>query len=309
MGFFNADKTEGSAVTEGANLLSNVWGVLLETLQELWAKFISTIPGIVSAVVVIALGYLIGSAFGLLFTKFLEAIKADTHLKKAGLAHSIGFINVAHLGGGLLKWYIFATFLSQAAELVSLGPLSLSLKNFANWLPNLFIAVIIILAGLIFADMVADRMLHAKRRGVRMVSTGVRWLMILFVVLVALGQVFSPTVTDEGLTQDQKDALRQLRITEDDITALNQIGVSDEQIAAIGQAVILKELEVTDEQIAGLEQKRLGKEFLGMNPIAAIIIFIIGMLGLGIAVAFGIGFSLALKEESKSLIEEFKKNW
>ena len=298
-----------NVVTESGSVLCNILGVLSDTLRGLWGEFVSTIPGIVAAVVVIALGYLIGSAFGLLFTKLLEVLKADTHLKKAGLAHSIGFINVSHLGGGLLKWYIFATFLSQAAELVSLGQLSASLKTFADWLPNLFIAAIIILVGLVFADMVADRMLHAKRKGIRLFSGAVRWFMILFIALVAIGQIFAPTVSGDELTEDQISALEDLGVEENDITALQQIGVSDEQIAALGQVVILKEVGATDEQIAALEQKRLGSDTFGMNPIIAVILFIIGMIGLGIAIAVGIGFSLALRDESKSLIEEFKKNW
>lgn len=313
MAFCDADALNAvgstSIVTEGGSVLCNILGVLSDTLRGLLGEFVSTIPGIVAAVVVIALGYLIGSAFGLLFTKLLEMLKADTHLKKAGLAHSIGFINVSHLGGGLLKWYIFATFLSQAAELVSLGQLSASLKTFADWLPNLFIAVIIMLVGLVFADMVADRMLHAKRKGVRLFSGAVRWFMILFVALAAIGQMFAPTVSGDELTEDQVLALQELGVDEDEITALQQIGVSDEQITALGQVVILKDIGASDEQITALEQKRLGSNTFGMNPIVAIILFLIGMIGLGIAIAFGIGFSLALRDESKSLIEEFKKNW
>ena len=291
-------------------VLGQIFGVLSETLTRLWGEFVSTIPGIVSAVVVIALGYIIGSAFGLLFTKLLEAIKADTHLKRAGLAHSIGFINIAHLSGGLIKWYIFAAFLSQAAELVALGPLSISVKNFANWLPNLLIAVIIVLAGFIFADMIADRMLHAKRRGIRLFSTGVRWFMIVFVTLVALGQVFTPINSEDKLTEAQLTGLKDLGVTEKKVNALNDVGFTDEQIVTLGQIAVLDDLGVENEQlIALLEQKRTNRDFMGVNLIAAAVAFILGMVGLGIAVAFGIGFSRALKDESKSLIEEFKKNW
>ena len=147
------------------------------------------IPGFLAAAVVVVVGYVIASAFGLIFHRFLEATKVDAHLKKAGLSHSIGFINLSHLGGALLKWYIFALFLVQAAGFLRLGILSDQLSNLANWLPNLFAAAIIMLAGLVLSDMVADRMLHAKRKGVRVLSSIVRWFSIIFVALIAIEKI------------------------------------------------------------------------------------------------------------------------
>ena len=45
------------------------------------------------------------------------------------------------------------------------------------------------LVGMVFADFLADLMLHAKRRGVKVVSSVVRWSVLAFVALIALEQV------------------------------------------------------------------------------------------------------------------------
>ena len=45
-------------------------------------------------------------------------------------------------------------------------------------------------------------MLHAKRKGVRLFSGAVRWFMILFIALAAIGQIFAPTVSGDELTED-----------------------------------------------------------------------------------------------------------
>ena len=171
------------------NYLESTGQALLNPLTQLWNRLVEVIPGVLAAGVVIVVGYIIAAAFGLIFHRFLEAAKVDAHLKKAGLSHSIGFLNIANLGGALLKCYIFALFLVQAAGFLRLGILSEQLSNLAGWLPNLFAAVIIMLAGLILSDMVADRMLHAKRKGVRVFSSIVRWFAIIFVALIAVEKI------------------------------------------------------------------------------------------------------------------------
>lgn len=169
--------------------LESTGQALLDPLTTLWNKLVEIVPGILAASVVVVIGYIIASAFGLIFNRFLEAAKIDAHLKKAGLAHSIGFINLANLGGALLKWFVFSLFLVQAAEFLKLGILSDQLQALAAWLPNLFAAVVIVLAGLILSDFVADRMLHAKRKGVRVFSSIVRWFSIIFIGLIAIEKI------------------------------------------------------------------------------------------------------------------------
>lgn len=169
--------------------LENTGQALLNPLTELWTRIVEIVPGVLAAAIVLVVGYIISAAFGMLFHRFLNAAKVDDHLKKAGLSHSIGFLSIANLGGALLKWYIFALFIVQAASFLRLGILSEQLSRLAGWLPNLFAALIIMLAGLVVSDFFADRMLHAKRRGVRVLSSIVRWFTIIFVALIAIEKI------------------------------------------------------------------------------------------------------------------------
>jgi hypothetical protein len=162
---------------------------LLTPLASLWTQFIKIIPGLIAGILVLIAGYIIASAFGLLFSKFLQAARVDQQLKRAGLSHSIGFLNISNLGGGLLKWYIVAVFTVQAAAVMNLGVLSDQLGDLAKWLPQLFIGVIVLLIGFILSDLVADKMLHAKKKGMRVFSSIVRWFIIVFIGLVALQQM------------------------------------------------------------------------------------------------------------------------
>ncbi len=170
-------------------LLQQTGDALIDPLVTLWNGFATALPNILAAVVVLAAGYIVGSAFGFLFKRLLEHAKVDEHLRKAGVAHSIGFISIPNLAGGLLKWYVFALFLLPAAGFMKLGVLEDLLRDFALWLPNLLLGIIILLTGLIIADYIADRMLHSKRKGTKLLSSAARWFIILFVGIIALNQI------------------------------------------------------------------------------------------------------------------------
>ena len=175
--------------TNAAGYLQQTGQALSDPLVRIWQSFVDVTPSIIAGVLVIVFGYILSSLVGALTHAILNAAKIDDHLRKARLAHSIGFISVANLGGALIKWYIFALFIIEAAGIFKLGVLSEQLSRLAAVLPNVFAALIIVLGGLIVADYAADRMLHAKRKGVRVASSIVRWALIVVVLVTALSQI------------------------------------------------------------------------------------------------------------------------
>ncbi|MBI2550323.1 hypothetical protein HYV83_04045 [Candidatus Woesearchaeota archaeon] len=178
-----------NGVSGAAGYLQQTGQALSDPLVNIWQSLVKVTPSIIGGVLVIIFGYILSSLVGALTHAVLNATKIDDHLRKARLAHSIGFISVANLGGALVKWYIFALFVLQAARLSNLGVISEQLASLAGALPGVFAAVLIVLGGLIVSDFAADRMLHAKRKGVRVASSVVRWSLILIVVVTALSQM------------------------------------------------------------------------------------------------------------------------
>ncbi len=172
-----------------AGYLQQTGQALSDPLVRIWQSFVEVTPSIIAGVLVIVFGYILSSLVGALTHAILNAAKIDDHLRKARLAHSIGFIIVANLGGALIKWYIFALFIIEAAKLFKLGVISEQLAKLAAVLPSVFAAVLIVLGGLIVADAAADRMLHAKRKGMRVASSVVRWALIVVVLITALNQI------------------------------------------------------------------------------------------------------------------------
>jgi len=172
-----------------AGYLQQTGKALSDPLVSIWQGFVNVTPSIIAGILVLIFGYILSSLLGALVHALLKAAKIDDHLRKARMAHSIGFISVPTLIGALIKWYVFALFVVESARLFKLGVLSQQLANLAELLPSVFAAVLIVLGGLIIADFAADRMLHAKRKGVRVASSLVRWAIIIVVIITALNQI------------------------------------------------------------------------------------------------------------------------
>ncbi len=158
-------------------------------LFTLWDSLIPIILGAIGALIVIVVGFVISAVFGFVVEKIIEHSKIDEQIRKRNMAHSIGYISLSKLSGGLVHWYIFALFLVQAASLMSLGVLSDLLAQFATWLPNLIAGIVVLVVGVMIADYFGDKLLHAKRPGARALSGIVRWAMIFFVAMIVLQQI------------------------------------------------------------------------------------------------------------------------
>ncbi|MBI2145197.1 hypothetical protein HYU18_02635 [Candidatus Woesearchaeota archaeon] len=176
-------------VGDASGYLQQTGRALSDPIALIWQRFVEITPNIIMGVLVIVFGYILSSLLGALTHAVLNATKIDDHLRKARLAHSIGFVSMANLVGAMVKWSVFALFVVQGAKLFDLDVLSDQLANVAGLLPKIFVAVLLVLGGLILADFLADRMLHAKRKGVRFASTLVRWALIITAIITALDHI------------------------------------------------------------------------------------------------------------------------
>ena len=137
------------------NVLSETTVAILNPLQAIWLKLVEVLPGLIAAVLVLIVGSI-----------------------------------VAALLGELLKWYIIIIFLQAAASLVNLGTLSTLLNSLVMWLPQLLIAVIVMLIGLAAAHYAYLRIgAHTKMKGMRLSAAVLKWVIIIIAGLIALKQI------------------------------------------------------------------------------------------------------------------------
>jgi len=163
---------------------------LLNPLVSLWNGFVNIIPGLVAAVIILIIGYLIAFIIGHAVKLVLQKFGLDKRLAKAKISKAIGYTHMSSVLGEITKWYIFVIFIQAAVDVLNLGTLSILLNEFAMWLPNLIAAVIIVLFGLILSHYVVMKLEeHSKVRGIRTLGKGLKAVMIFIIAMIALEQI------------------------------------------------------------------------------------------------------------------------
>lgn len=162
---------------------------VLDPLVVLWNSFVLFLPGLVAAIVIALIGYLVSHIIYVVINKLLLKVGLDKWMVKHNLQKSLGKLHLSHLLAVVLKWYIFVIFLVEAVRFLEMGALSMLLQEFVQWLPHLISAVLIILFGVVFADFVADRVLATKTKWANSVASLAKIVIIVFIVVVALQEM------------------------------------------------------------------------------------------------------------------------
>lgn len=163
---------------------------ILNPLVALWNSFVEIVPGLVAALVILLIGYILGLLIGHAVRVVLEKAGLDKWLVKASLDKAIGHIRMSSLLGLVVKWYILIIFLQAAVDAVNLGTLSVVLNEFVLWLPHLIVSLIVVLAGIFIAHYTANIIeKHTEMKGAKFMSTLFKVLIVFISVLIALQQI------------------------------------------------------------------------------------------------------------------------
>lgn len=172
-----------------ATALSATAQTILDPLQRVWQGLIYGLPGAIAAIVIILVGYFVALAVGYIVKKLLAKSGIDAWMVRTKLDDSIGHINLSSLLAVVTRWYLFIVFLIPASNVLQLGVLSDLFRELTGWLPNVIVALIIVIFGLVVSDYAHDKIIRAKIKGIRLAAITVKWIILLFIALIALDQM------------------------------------------------------------------------------------------------------------------------
>lgn len=180
-------------------MILDTWGqVLGDSFNGLWTGVIMFIPNLIVALVILCIGWIIGVLVGQGIAHFMRMIKFDEALRKAGVEDVVrksGLnLNSGHFLGGIVKYFIIVVFLIASFDVLGLNQVTAFLQQVViGYLPQLIIAVLILLVGAVVGD-VLSRIVTASARTANLSSAnflGVvsKWAVWIFAILVALSQM------------------------------------------------------------------------------------------------------------------------
>lgn len=190
-------------------MVTNWADVVAGSLQGLWVGVVSFLPTLIAAIVVFVVGLVVAAGLGALVEKIFEAIRLDSLLHKLGLSpyfERAGLrLRGARFLGQLVNWFLIIAFLLAASDILGLTALSMFLRDVLFYIPNIAVAVLIMLAAVVVANflrrVVTASVMSAKLHAAHFLGVLTWWAIVVFGLLTALVQLkIAPSIINSLVT-------------------------------------------------------------------------------------------------------------
>lgn len=129
---------------------------LLASFAGAMAIFFAAIPKVIGFVLIIVVGWLVASLLEKAIRGVLHAVKFDNLAEKAGFAGFVQKMGVKSDASGflamLVKWFVRLIVLVVAFDALGLPAVSDVLRQLLLWLPNLVVAMVVLVIGGLLAN-------------------------------------------------------------------------------------------------------------------------------------------------------------
>jgi len=122
--------------------------------EEFYKAFTTYIPNVVGALIILAVGWVIGRAAGSVVGRIVSRTGADMAFRRASVGRAIlraGY-TASDFSRTVTKWIIYIIAILLALQNLSVPVISASIQSFLTYLPNVIVAFIIFIAGSILSD-------------------------------------------------------------------------------------------------------------------------------------------------------------
>jgi hypothetical protein len=163
---------------------------MIDYIGEIIRSFINILPGLILAIIVVLLGWIVSYILSIIFKKILvKGFKIENFLKKHKLHDALGEAKVSNILAKVVFWWIFLVFIGQAANLVYLGTISVLIQRLIEWMPNLLYAILIVLGGFLLADFVNESIKATKIIWSSIIASVLKIVIMVMVLMTAFTQV------------------------------------------------------------------------------------------------------------------------
>lgn len=171
--------------------------VITTSLQTLWTGFIGFLPSLLGAIVVFIIGWMIATLLGKLATQIMQTLRIDQILSKMNLKRNLERANLkldsGKFIGELVRWFFIVVFMMAATDILGLTQVTDFLKQVLLYIPQLMVAVLILLAAILIANFL-EKLVRASVEAAGLGSANflamvTKWSILVFAILAALLQL------------------------------------------------------------------------------------------------------------------------
>jgi hypothetical protein len=174
---------------------TSVLSPALTSLNSFFAQVIAAIPRVISAGIILLIGYIIGRGVGWAIAKILEKTKFEPTMQRTGLGQAVtrsGW-SMSRIISTAVRWFIYIFFITAAVNALQFTQLAQALTNIWLWIPNLVAFIIILVIGSIIAEFIgnwAQKELPARGvPGGKAIGLGAKGILYAIVFVTAITQL------------------------------------------------------------------------------------------------------------------------
>ncbi len=171
--------------------------LVLTSFQKVWDSFTAFVPDLIGALIVLIVGLIVASGIGTIVEKMFEGMKLDNVLGKLGANpyfERAGIkMRASYFLGRLVYWFVVIAFLTAISDILKLQTFSDFLNRVLNYIPNVIVAVLILLAAVVIGNflkrIVTASVLSARLHAAHFLGAITWWSVVIFGFLAALVQL------------------------------------------------------------------------------------------------------------------------
>lgn len=180
-------------------MVSNSAVAVQGSFYDLWYSVLMFVPTILLAVVVFAIGLVLGAVLYRVVVEVMKALRVDHALRAAGLEDFLkegGFsLNSGKFLATLIEWFVILVFLVAALDILGLSRVTIFLQQIILlYIPQLIAAALIIVLAALVAEaakkvVVSSAHAAGAHHGASLAGALVKWSIWITAILAALTQV------------------------------------------------------------------------------------------------------------------------
>lgn len=168
-----------------------------QALLSLFNEFLLFLPRILNFVIILIVGYIIARLVRAALVRLLRFAHFDQIADRGGVTRALELagtrLDAAAVLADVVFWWIFLVFIEMAVNALGLVQISAFINAVLGYIPNVFVAILILIVGSLLANVLAGAVRGATAEA-GLTTSGLlanvaRWAILVFAFLAALTQL------------------------------------------------------------------------------------------------------------------------
>lgn len=171
--------------------------VLQGPLLELWETLVAYLPNLLGAIIVFLIGVIVALVLRSVVVKIIALLRIDELARRLEITAQFERVGLRlHIGvllGWIVKWFFIIVALIAATDILGWDQVTDYLGQIVLFVPNVIVAVIILLAGILLGNFVQNvvktAVEAAQLASAEFLSGIAKWAILIFTFMAALVQL------------------------------------------------------------------------------------------------------------------------